>query len=359
MQRLLIIGCGDIARRTLPLLQRHYRLYALLRNPAQHDYWRMRGVTPIAGDLDDAATLRRIGGLAEAVLHLAPPPNTGVSDTRTLHLLAALSRGRPPRRMVYISTSGVYGDCAGARVDETYHIQPQNARACRRADAEQQIRSWAARTGVRVSILRVPGIYADDRLPLERIRAGTPAIVATEDGYSNHIHGDDLARILLAALRHGKSNRSYNTSDNGEMKMGEYFDTVADAFQLPHPPRISRAEAQRLLPASLLSFMNESRRLVNVRMKRELQVRLNYPTVEKELARHAAYILYGTSHCHLCEQAQTLLQEQGIAALKVDIAEDDAWIESYGVRIPVLRRGDGEELGWPFDAAMLREFTQG
>ena len=358
MQRMLIIGCGDIARRTLPLLQRHYRLYALLRNPAHGEYWRMRGVTPIAGDLDDAATLRRIGGLADIVLHLAPPPNTGVSDNRTRHLLAAMSRGQLPRRMVYVSTSGVYGDCAGARVAETRPIHPQNPRALRRADAEQQLRSWAARNGVRVSILRVPGIYAEDRLPVDRIRAGTPAIVAAEDGYTNHIHADDLARILLATLRHGRANRSYNSNDDGEMKMGEYFEAVADAFQLPHPPRISRAEAQRTLPASLLSFMNESRRLVNTRLKQELGVRLEYPTVATELVRHAAFVLFGTSHCHLCEQAQVLLQELGIAALKIDIVADDTLLERYGVRIPVLRRRDGAELGWPFDAALLIQFTR-
>jgi nucleoside-diphosphate-sugar epimerase len=277
MERLLIIGCGDIARRAIPLLMRHYRLYALIRNEASRAGLRALGVTPVAGDLDDRASLSRLVGLADVVLHLAPPPGAGKADARTRHLLAALAQGAAPGRLVYVSTSGVYGDCGGARVSETHVLNPQTARAQRRVDAERQIRAWALRNGVRASILRVPGIYAEDRLPLERLRTGTPVIVAEEDAYTNHINADDLARILVAALRHGRPNRVYHASDDSEMKMGDYFDAVADAHGLPRPPRITRAEAQRVLPASLLSFMNESRRLGNARMKQELQVRLRHP----------------------------------------------------------------------------------
>jgi nucleoside-diphosphate-sugar epimerase len=284
MNRLLIIGCGDIALRTLPLLAGAFRLYALVRSPAQFDRLRGLGVTPIAGDLDSRDSLSRLSGLADVVLHLAPPPDAGMRDTRTRHLLAALSRGRLPGRFVYVSTSGVYGDCGGAHIDETHPIHPQTDRALRRAEAERQISSWAARNGVRACILRVPGIYADDRLPLQRIRAGTSAMVATEDSYTSHIHADDLACILVAALRYGRPNRVYHACDDGEMKMGDYFDAVADAHGLPHVPRIGRAEAQRVLPQSLLSFMNESRRLANRRMKRELRVSLRYPTVRDGLA---------------------------------------------------------------------------
>lgn len=288
MERLLIIGCGDVALRTAPLLRGRYCLFGLVRDPARAASLRAAGITPIGGDLDDRASLRRIAGLADCVLHLAPPPNAGTTDTRTRHLLAALAQGTLPKRLIYISTSGVYGDCGGARISETRPLQPQNARAQRRVDAERQLREWARGNGVCASILRVPGIYADERLPLERIRAGTPAIVAAEDGYTNHIHADDLARVLVAALRHGAANRVYHACDDGEMKMGDYFDAVADACGLPRPPRISRAEAQRALPATLLSFMNESRRLLNRRMKVELKLRLRYPVVGAALGRLAA-----------------------------------------------------------------------
>ncbi|MBI2287104.1 MAG: NAD-dependent epimerase/dehydratase family protein [Nitrosomonadales bacterium] len=284
MKRLLIIGCGDVAMRAIPLLTRRYRVFALMRNPAYREKLRALGVLPIFGDLGDRSSLARIAGLADAVLHFAPPANNGACDTRTRHLLAALSRGALPTQLVYIGTTGVYGDCGSAVVSESRPLHPQTARAQRRADAEKRIRNWAKRNHVKASILRVPGIYAADRLPLARLRQGLPCIIDSEDGYTNHIHADDLARIAAAALRYGKACRVYHASDDSQLKMGEYFDAVADASGLPHPPRVSRAEAQRVLPETLLSFINESRRLTNRRMKRELRVRLHYPAVADMLA---------------------------------------------------------------------------
>ncbi|MFH2140752.1 MAG: SDR family oxidoreductase [Pseudomonadota bacterium] len=279
MTNLLLVGSGDIALRLLPLLLGHYRLYALFRDPNKIADWRSAGVTPLLADLDDRPSLVRIGGLADIVIHLAPPLPGGSRDTRTTHLLAALSQGSLPQRFIYISTSGVYGDCGGEAVDETRRLAPQSARAALRVSAERQVRTWASRNGVNASILRVPGIYAEERLPLERLRSGAPAIVAAEDSYTNHIHADDLARIIVAALRRGKNNRVYHAVDDDEMKMGDYFDSVADAYGLPHPPRLARAEVQRVVSAGMWSFMAESRRMSNVRMKRELGVKLLYPTV--------------------------------------------------------------------------------
>ena len=297
MKRILIVGCGDIALRVAQLLRVRYRLFGLARSTARFDELRAAGIIPLHGDLDDAASLHRLAGLAHIVLHFAPPPSAPpltrggrgelAVDLRTRNLLAALSRACPehgrrsmlPQRLIYISTSGVYGDCAGALVAETHPLNTQTARAQRRVDAEKQIRDWSKRNGVNASILRVPGIYAADRLPLDRLRAGTPAIMQEEDSYTNHIHADDLACIVLAALRHAKPNRVYHTSDDSELKMGDYFDSVADAFGLPRLPRTSREQVQRTLPESLLSYMNESRRLSNTRMRRELKVVLRYPTV--------------------------------------------------------------------------------
>ncbi len=259
-------------------------MFALVRDPAKCAALRELGVQPLLGDLDDRDSLTRIIGLADAVLHFAPPPNKGVQDTRTHNLLGALSQGKPPKHFVYISTSGVYGDCGGAWVSETHPLNTTSPRSQRRVDAEMQIRVWARRNQVNATILRVPGIYAADRLPLSRIQQGTPAILASEDSYTNHIHADDLARISIAALQYGKSCRVYHASDDSHLKMGEYFDQVADAHNLPRVPRVSRAEAQTVLSEILLSFMNESRRLSNRRMKRELKVKLRYPTVMAMLA---------------------------------------------------------------------------
>ena len=287
MENLLIVGCGDVARRALPELQRRYRVTALVRSP--DPAIDAAGVGQIAGDLDDAASLAPLLGRAERIAHLAPPSAGGTLDTRMRSLLAALApRGRGamlPRRFVYLSTSGVYGDCAGEWVDETRPPNPRTERAMRRLDAERALGDWGERNQVEIAILRVPGIYASDRLPLERLARGTPALRPEEDVYTNHIHADDLAGILVAALESARVGDVYNATDDGPMKMGEFFDLVADRSGLARPPRVSREEAARLLPPELLSFMSESRRLSNRRMKTQLGVRLRYSTVRDGIPR--------------------------------------------------------------------------
>jgi nucleoside-diphosphate-sugar epimerase len=246
---------------------------------------RSLGAIPIVADLDRPETLERLGGLAQDVVHLAPPPRTGSRDTRTANLVRALTKGGSiPQRLVYLSTSGVYGDCRGALVSETRPSMPQSPRARRRADAERILRNWGLDSGAYVTLLRVPGIYASGRLPIARIKSGTPALEPDQDSYTNHIHADDLARIVLAALLRGKGGRTYNASDDCSMKMGDYFDLVADRFGLAHPPRIGWELACDLVPETLLSFMRESRRLSNARIKKELRVRLCYPSVHEGIA---------------------------------------------------------------------------
>lgn len=280
MLRILIIGCGDVGLRVARQLQGRARLYALSRSPDGRAALRAAGVTPIAGDLDDRNSLKRIAGLADWVLHLAPPPGEGTADPRTARLLAALGRGSLPRALTYISTTGVYGDCAGDFVAETRPARPRNARAKRRASAERQLRSWALAHAVRLSILRAPGIYAADRLPEERVRHGLPALLPDEDIYTNHIHAEDLARLCIAALFRGRPNRLYNAVDDSDHKMGDWFDRVADHLGLPRPPRLPRAAVEAAVTPAMRSFLSESRRLSNRRIKRELRFRLRYPTVD-------------------------------------------------------------------------------
>ena len=285
MRRLLIVGCGDLGLRLVPLLRNRYRLYALARSHERHALLRTQGVVPLAGDLDHAESLARLAGLPHDVLHFAPPPSGGEDDVRTANLIRALRKARSiPQRLIYISTSGVYGDRGGALVREHDALRPRTDRARRRVDAERRLREWGRGAGVRVVILRVPGIYAADRLPLERLRNATPVIEDREDAYSNHIHADDLAATVVAALARGRSQRVYNASDGTAMKMGQYFDLVARSFGLPIPPRVSRQQAEAALPASLLSFMRESRQLDNRRLRRELRVQLKYPSVREGVA---------------------------------------------------------------------------
>ena len=291
-ERLLIVGYGDVGQRmarnllTGPGAQR-LRVLALTSQAERVGSLRAQGVTPLVGNLDHAATLRRLSGLATRVVHLAPPPGEGGGgaawwrDPRTVALARALRLRSLPVSLVYASTSGVYGDCAGALVAETRPVAPGTPRAQRRVNAERAVRHLG-RAGVRTSILRIPGIYAPDReggTPEARLRRGTPVLTAQDDVYTNHIHADDLARACLAALWRGKPQRVYNVSDASAMKMGDYFDLAADLYGLPRPPRVPRSTAQDALPVMLLSFMSESRRLDNHRLLDELGLRLRYPTV--------------------------------------------------------------------------------
>ncbi|HEY0955855.1 MAG TPA: NAD-dependent epimerase/dehydratase family protein [Roseateles sp.] len=283
--RLLIIGCGDVGLRLLKLLADRWRVFALTSSPERVPALRAAGAVPLLGNLDDAATLSRLAGLADLVLHLAPPAREGDTDVRTRQLLGALAR-RPPAALVYVSTTGVYGDCGGAVIDETRALNPATDRAARRVDAEAQLRAFGRRHGTRVSLLRVPGIYARDREgghPRERLAKGTPVLVREDDVFTNHIHADDLARACLLALLRGLPQRAVNVCDDSQLLMGDYFDLAADLSGLPRPERITRAQAAERMSAMQLSFWSESRRILNHRLRRELRLKLRYPTPREGL----------------------------------------------------------------------------
>jgi nucleoside-diphosphate-sugar epimerase len=283
---LLIVGCGDVGMRVLPLVRSGWRVLALTSSPGRVATLRAAGAVPLLANLDEPTTLGRLGALADAVLHLAPPPASGSRDARTRALLAALARGGRVRRIVYASTTGVYGDCGGARFDETRAVNPATDRARRRVDAEAQLRWFGRRSGAAVTILRVPGIYAPDRVggdPRERVRRGAPVLVPADDVHTNHIHADDLARACVAALVRGLPQRVLHVNDDSELTMGAHFELVAQLAGLPPPPRITREQALQQLTPVQLSFLSESRRLDNRRMKHELRLVLRHPTVAQGL----------------------------------------------------------------------------
>jgi nucleoside-diphosphate-sugar epimerase len=291
-ERILIVGCGDVGLRAARQLPRNARLMALTSSDARVPELRAQRITPLQGNLDDSASLRRLAGLATRVLHLAPPPTDKAdlrSDPRTLALLRVLRLRSLPQSLVYASTSGVYGDCGGEWVRETRALNARTPRAQRRVHAEAQVRLFGRATATPVHLLRIPGIYAPDReggTPRGRLLKGTPVLCAEDDVYTNHIHADDLARACLAALWRGKPQRVSNASDDTQLKMGDYFDLAADLYGLPRPPRLARDKAREELSPLLLSFMSESRRLDNTRLKRELRLCLRYPTVEAGLREH-------------------------------------------------------------------------
>jgi len=303
--RVLIIGCGDVGMRAArqlgaagaaaagsPAARPRVSLYALTSSMDRRALLRGQGIQPLLGNLDDEATLRRLAGVFHRVLYLAPPPGEGETgaqwwrDRRSESVVRALRLRALPDALVYVSTTGVYGDCEGATVSEARPVAPATPRAHRRVNAERAMRHLG-RVGTRVSVLRVPGIYGLDReggTPVARLQRGTPVLAAQDDVYTNHIQADDLAAACLAALWRGRPQRVYNVGDRSDLKMGDYFDLAADLFGMPRPPRVARDAATQQLPVSLLSFMSESRRLDTTRMHDELRVVLRYPTVREGLS---------------------------------------------------------------------------
>jgi nucleoside-diphosphate-sugar epimerase len=283
--RVLIIGCGDVGMRVAALLPAHVRVIALTSTLERVGVLRALGLQPVVGNLDHRASIRRLAGLATRWVHLAPPPQFGTVDARTRNLCSVARVRGFPVSVVYGSTSGVYGDCAGAWVPETQPVRAATPRALRRVDAERQLRD-AGQSGLRVSILRIPGIYAPDRpqgTPRERLLQGTPVLAVQEDVYTSHIHAHDLARACIAAIWRGRPQRAYNVADDSHLKMGDYMDIAADLYGLPRPERKSREEITKQVSALRLSFMSESRRLLNHRMRNELRLILRYPTVRQGL----------------------------------------------------------------------------
>lgn len=283
--RLLIVGCGDVGLRVAARFSPHaIALTALTSQAERVALLRKQGVRPIVGNLDLSASLARLRGLAPYVLHLAPPAaarSSATHDTRSRHLQKALSpRGQSAGlvRMVYGSTSGVYGDCAGQWVTEARALRPQTARAQRRVDAE---RIWRENTAFRAVVLRIPGIYGSGRSGggLERIKAGTPILRAEEDVYTNRIHAEDLARAIQRALFLGRPSRVYHIAEPSLDKMGDYLEKLARLHDLPPPRRISRQEMTERASPMQMSFLGESRRLDTTRMRRELKLRLLHVAV--------------------------------------------------------------------------------
>lgn len=284
MANAFIIGCGDIGQRTAKLwMAQHGAVGALVRSIERARPLSHLGITLIQGNLDEGASLAHLPLKNTLLFYFAPPPNHGTIDPRLRNMLTAITPENRPTKIVYISTSGVYGDYQGAWVTEDTPTHPRNERGMRRLDAEMALRDWQRGTNVPVVILRVPGIYGPGRLPIERIKQGLPVVREEEAPYSNRIHEDDLARICVAAAQHGRAGQVYNVSDGNPSSMTDYFNKTADLFGLPRPPTVSMAAARLCLTPGMLSFLEESRRIDNCKMRKELGVELLYPTLDAGL----------------------------------------------------------------------------
>ena len=283
--KVFISGFGDIGQRVAARhLQRHDPVSALVRSKDKADFCRSQGIQPVIGDLDEPSTLSNLNTGNGVVYHFAPPPNHGQTDPRLLNLLTALPQSALPRKIVLISTTAVYGDCHGQWINEHTPPQPQTDRGKRRWDGEQRLLAWSRQSGVAAVILRVGGIYGPNRLPVKRLQQGLPILKEALSPYTNRIHEDDLASICVLAADRAPNGAIYNVSDGKPGTMSRYFKDIAQALGLPSPPEVDMAEAEKVLSAGMLSYLQESRRIDNRKLTEELGVKLQYPDFKTGLA---------------------------------------------------------------------------
>lgn len=276
-----IAGCGDIGQRVAHLWQaRSVPVLGLVASEASVSRLTAQHIPAKLSDFNDPHVYLPTLSKNSLIYYFVPPPPTGREDTRCMHFLRALAaQADRVTRIVAISTTGVYGNCAGERVDETRIPAPQVDRAHRRLDMENQLRQWCHHQQIDLIILRVGGIYGPGRLPLQRIKDGVPVLYPELAPNTNRIHADDLANICMAATQAQYSFRIYNVSDGTDSNMTEYFFTLADYFHLPRPPAVNWEEAERSISKGMLSYLRESRRVDNSRMLSELKIQLRYPNL--------------------------------------------------------------------------------
>jgi len=281
---MLIIGCGYIGERVaLRLQDQGEPVVGVVRSGASAEHLGHLGIPVIRCDLD-TESLPAGSTEGQQVFYFAPPPSVGSEDTGMARFLDGLDESGQPRRIVYISTTGVYGDCQGGWVDETHPVNPQVDRARRRWHAEQLLQAWREQADRELVILRVAGIYGPGKLPVARLRKQLPMVAESDAPWTNRIHADDLVDVCFAAMQRGRNGDVYNVSDGNPGNMTDYFNRVADHLGLPRPPVIDLEQARQELSPGLLSYLGESRRLDNRKLLNDLGVKLRYPDLASGLA---------------------------------------------------------------------------
>jgi nucleoside-diphosphate-sugar epimerase len=282
-RHITIVGCGDIGHRlALACLAQGRELSGWVRSETSVKALREARIPSMKVDLDQPVPgLPSVAG--DELYYFAPPPPQGREDSRVARLIAGFAEAGQPQRVVYLSTSGVYGDCGGEWVDETRPPAPVAGRAWRRLDAESRWRGWSRESGGELVILRVAGIYGPGKLPIARLQSGRPMVAEADAPMTNHIHSLDLVTVCQAAMARGISGEVYNVCDGRPGNMTGYFNAVADYLGLPRPPVISFEEAKRQLTPGMLSYLGESRRLSNRKLVEELGVNLRYPSLAEGL----------------------------------------------------------------------------
>ncbi|MCK4866395.1 MAG: SDR family oxidoreductase [Gammaproteobacteria bacterium] len=283
-KHVLIIGCGDIGLRVAKIWKKASKsVFALARSESSIDLFRQQHIHTCQADLDDPESLRHLPSKQSLLYYFAPPPATGQKDSRMTHFLENLDAEHLPTHLIYISTSGVYGDHGGELINEQTAVNPQVDRAKRRYHAEQQLQQWGEQKAVPITILRVGGIYGPERLPLQRLKDQIPMLHENLSPQTNRIHADDLAQVCVAAASEKAEGEIYNVSDGTNSNMTEYFNTIADFCNLPRPPLVDWDEAEKTISKGMLSYLKESRQMDNSKMLNELEIELIYPTLKDGL----------------------------------------------------------------------------
>nr|WP_246551227.1 SDR family oxidoreductase [Geobacter hydrogenophilus] len=284
VERVFIVGCGDIGKRVARLaMDKGAAVTALVRSEESAAKLHEHGIGTVEGHLDDPESLAGLPLRGATVFYFAPPPGGGITEPRARAFCAAVRPGEEPAKVVYLSTSGVYGDCGDLIVTEDTPANPQTARAKRRYDAETVFRAWGKERGVPIVVLRVTGIYGPGRLPLQQLTSGQPVLFESEASYTNRIHSEDLARVCMAAAEKGEDGDIFNVSDGNPGTMTEYFNACADALGFPRPRQVTMEEAKKVMTPLMLSYVTESRRMDNSKMVGKLGVKLLYPTLQDGL----------------------------------------------------------------------------
>lgn len=287
----LIVGCGDVGVRVARLLQHSSRkVFGLARSEARGEALRGFGIEAVAGNLDSVDSLADLPTAGKLIFYFAPPPGGGPYDTRMRNFCEAISADRRPEKVIYISTSGVYGDQGGAWVTEETPVNPQTSRAQRRVDAEGTLVAWGRSSSVPIVILRVTGIYGPGRLPLARVQQGHPILLEEQSPPTNRIHADDLAVVCVKAAEKARDGDIFNVSDGHPGTMTQFFNAVTSLLGLPALPQVDMSEAKQIMNPMMLSYLTETRRMDNRKMTEQLEVRLLYPDLEAGLRNVAAQL---------------------------------------------------------------------
>lgn len=283
-KHVLIVGCGDIGQRVAKIWQKSGEsVYAVVRSKTGLNRLKQLKIHAIQADLDNLHDLNNRLVKHSLLYYFAPPPAKGVKDTRMANFLKSLDKNARPAQLIYISTSGIYGNQQGQLINEQTPANPQVDRAKRRYHAEQQLKQWSKHTSIAITILRVGGIYGPGRLPLQRLKDHIPMLHENLAPQTNRIHADDLAQVCVAAAAKGAAGEIYNVSDGTNSNMTEYFNTIADFCGLTRPPLVNWQEAEKTISKGMLSYLKESRRMDNSKMINELKIQLIYPTLKDGL----------------------------------------------------------------------------